>query len=171
MYNAQKLFNILEKKDKKIVLAESCTAGLASASLGLIPGVSKYLCGSFVVYRPLQKQNILNVPSCMISEFTPESKEVVDWLAKEALTLTPEAHCSGAIVGHLGPDSPNEKDGHVWISVYNKRSDSSQTIRPLSTFDLDYSHVSNKLNSDNRKGRMIEAVNLMFETIKDLIGV
>lgn len=152
------LAQILEKQEKRLILAESCTAGLVSASLGLVPGISKHLCGSFVVYRPKQKENILNVPSYLIAKFTTESKEISDWLAKEALTLTPEANCSGAIVGHLGPNAPESKDGQVWISVNNKVDNR-----------IKYNHWNLKLKSHNREERMIEASSLLLKCIIDLL--
>lgn len=151
----KELFEVLQDKNLKLVLAESCTAGLACATLGKFPGVSNHLCGSFVVYRPLQKQNILNVPASLIEEFTTESKEVVDWLAKEALTLTPEANWSGAIVGHLGPSSADGKDGLIWISIYGRSSK--------------YVHRQIKLSETGREERMVEAVDLFLLLLKDSI--
>jgi len=148
------LAQILEEKEKKLILTESCTAGLAAASLGLIPGISKYLCGSFVVYRPKQKENILNVPPYLIDKFTTESREISDWLAKEALTLTPEADCSGAIVGHLGPNAPESKDGQIWISTANKVEKS-----------IKYNHWNIQLKTESREERMIEACTFLLASI------
>ncbi len=155
----EKLAQLLSEKNIKLILTESCTAGSACAALGHIPGISKNLCGSFVVYRPKQKQNILNVPASLIDEFTTESKEVVDWLAKEALTLTPEANWSGAIVGHLGPNSPEDKDGMVWISIYGRNDQR----------ELKYRHECKKLNSMNRSERIKEASFILLETIREII--
>ncbi len=49
--DAQRLVDVLKRLDTKIVFAESCTAGLVSATLARVPGVSAYLCGSAVTYR------------------------------------------------------------------------------------------------------------------------
>jgi PncC family amidohydrolase len=155
----ENLAQILVEKNVKLILTESCTAGAACAALGHVPGISKNLCGSFVVYRPSQKQNILNVPASLIEEVTPESKEVVDWLAKEALTLTPEASWSGAIVGHLGPNAPKDKDGVIWISIYGRNDQR----------ELRYRHERKKLNSLNRSERIREASFILLEAIRETI--
>ena len=48
---AIRLADCLRLRSRRVVLAESCTAGLVSAALAQVPGVSEFHCGSAVVYR------------------------------------------------------------------------------------------------------------------------
>jgi nicotinamide mononucleotide (NMN) deamidase PncC len=48
---ANALFQVLELSGDGLVLAESCTAGLIAATLARVPGMSRRLAGSFVVYQ------------------------------------------------------------------------------------------------------------------------
>lgn len=105
--------------DAKIVLAESCTAGLASAILASVPGASAYHCGCFAVYRPKSKIGWLYVDRATIDKHTCESEEVARDLAKQALTATPEASYSAAIVGHLGPKA-TVNDGMIWCAFADR---------------------------------------------------
>ncbi len=152
-----KLAKLLKKHDIRVVFAESCTAGYAAARLARTPGISQHLCGSFVVYRTLQKQKVLNLPQTYVDKYTTESEEVADWLAKMACQITEEAHWSASIVGHLGPDSPASKDGIVYISV--RCSDGT-----AHSFE-------HKLLKQSRKSRMKEAAKLLLKNLKTVIEI
>ena len=114
---ARRVAACLEALDAKLVCAESCTGGMVSACLASVPGISNSLCGSFVTYRPMSKRRWLKVSQQTIDECTTESTEVAQEMAMGALRETPEATWSVAVVGHLGPEAPQEKDGHVFICV------------------------------------------------------
>ena len=58
----------LQVRDLKLVLAESCTCGRIAATLGALPGISSYLCGSQVVYRNLSKQQWLGVDAQILDD-------------------------------------------------------------------------------------------------------
>ena len=49
--SARLLARQLAETRTRLVLAESCTGGLAAATLAAIPGISHWLCGSAVTYR------------------------------------------------------------------------------------------------------------------------
>jgi len=105
------------EREEKIVFAESCTAGMISATLATIPGASKCLCGSFVTYRPKMKRRLLGVKAKTLKKHTAESPQVAKQMAVGALEKCSEAHWSVSIVGHFGPGSPPDKDGKVWIAI------------------------------------------------------
>lgn len=107
----------LREKGLKIVFAESCTAGLASATLARIPGISEYHCGSAVVYRLDTKHEWLGVSRGLLEDPGPVSKEVAEAMATGVLKKTPEADDAAAITGHLGPNVPAGQDGLVWMAV------------------------------------------------------
>ncbi|MFM7928628.1 MAG: CinA family protein, partial [Pirellula sp.] len=45
------VIRLLRESNRRIVLAESCTGGLAAAWFTSVPGASDVFCGSMVVYR------------------------------------------------------------------------------------------------------------------------
>lgn len=96
----------------RIVLAESCTCGLAAAALGRVPGISQFFCGSSVTYRAPTKTAWLDVPAAMWQQYTAESPVVAETMAWQILQRTPEAQWSAAITGHLGPGAPRDPQGH-----------------------------------------------------------
>lgn len=114
---AEKLANVLAQQNIRIVLAESCTAGLASAALAQIPGISQWHCGSAVTYREATKQEWLDVSADELEQFTAVSEPVARQMALGVLEKTPEADFAASITGHLGPDAPEGFDGVVFIAV------------------------------------------------------
>lgn len=114
---AEHLAQVLMQNDLRIVLAESCTAGLASAALARTPGISNHLCGSAVVYRPATKESWLGISPSEILQFSAESEPVTRQLALGVLERTEEADFAAAITGHLGPGAPAVADGVVFCAV------------------------------------------------------
>jgi PncC family amidohydrolase len=108
---------LLHAREEKVVFAESCTAGLAAAKLGQIPGISNHLCGSAVVYRADAKRGWLRVRKKTIKRHTTESVQVAQEMAVGVLKKTPKADWGVSVVGHLGPDSPKDKDGLLFVCV------------------------------------------------------
>lgn len=160
MNTAERLFQILKTKNEKIVFAESCTCGLAAATMGEIPGVSECFCGSFVGYRADQKIDFGVSPN-IIEKHTTESIEVAEDFASVALWGSHEPHWGAAIVGHLGPNAPEEKDGKIYISCVNRKVGfraKSKTASKVITLDATI-----------RKSRMIEAVDEFLNFIIELI--
>lgn len=116
---AQELARRLSASGRKLVLAESCTAGLTAAQLARVPGVSANFCGSAVVYRETTKTAWLGVPASNFQNDGPGvvSGATAEAMARGVLAQTPEADIAVAITGHLGPGAPPELDGvtfHGW---------------------------------------------------------
>jgi nicotinamide-nucleotide amidase len=116
---AQLVTQRLRERQLRLVLAESCTGGLAAATLARIPGISEWLCGSAVVYRLETKHHWLDVPPALFHASGPGvvSREVAEAMAQGALAHTPEADIAAAITGHLGPNAPDDQEGLVWMAV------------------------------------------------------
>ena len=119
----------LADRREKIVLAESCTAGLVAASLGAVPGISEWLCGSAVVYRIDTKQQWLRISGALIEAHTAVSRPVAEAMAKQVLQVTPEADWGASITGHLGPHAPAAQDGVVFVAVARRRPRSVRVVR------------------------------------------
>ena len=118
---ARQLAQLLAERDLMIVFAESCTAGLAAATLAQVPGVSAHLCGSVVTYRPTTKHVWLDVSEDDLQQYTAESEPVARQMALGVLRNTPEADLAVSITGHLGPGAPPAADGIVYIGVAWRR--------------------------------------------------
>ena len=114
---ARRLAELLGRQQRTIVFAESCTGGLISATLAEIPGISRWLCGSAVVYQEATKTAWLNVPSSILKEFGPVSAETAEAMALGVLRTTPQAAVAAAVTGHLGPQAPAEQDGLLYAAV------------------------------------------------------
>jgi PncC family amidohydrolase len=135
----------LEACNARLVLAESCTAGQIAATLAAIPGVSGWLCGSFVVYRIDSKSKWLGVPESVLSDpkHGPVSALASELLASAVLQKTPEATWSLAITGDVGPGAPAETDGVCFVAIQLGRGNSAIQIRvdlkspkPQDSFDI-----------------------------------
>ena len=120
---AEKLRDVLCALNGRIVLAESCTAGRIAATLGSLPGISKWMCGSFVVYRNDSKTRWLGIPSGILDDpdVGPVSEQVTGLLALAALEATPEAEVSLAVTGEIGPGAPVGSDGLCYWAVARRQ--------------------------------------------------
>jgi PncC family amidohydrolase len=143
--------------DRRLVLAESCTAGLIAACLGTIPGISGCLCGSLVTYRDASKQHWLGVPQSVLDAQTAVSSDVAQLMVTGALTATPEADLAASITGHLGPEAPREQDGLVYAAVAQRCSRTGR-IHGLQVSEL-------RLRSDTRCARQQEAAGQVLDLL------
>ncbi len=105
----------------RLVLAESCTGGLAAAALTGVPGISQWFCGSAVTYRERTKVAWLAVAPSALARLTAVSGPVTSAMACGVLGRTDEADVAAAITGHLGPHAPPGEDGHIWVAVADRQ--------------------------------------------------
>lgn len=110
---------LLTTLELKLVLAESCTGGMAAAALSGVPGASNWFCGSVVVYRTETKRAWLQVdpPGFQEAEQDSVGPQTSSALARAAGLATPEADVAAAISGHLGPNAPPDLDGQAFIRI------------------------------------------------------
>ena len=152
----------LVRHDLKVVFAESCTAGLVSATLAQVPGISNYHCGSFATYRPNSKKDWLWVKAASIRKWTCESEEVADEMAHGALARTKEADWAASIVGHFGPNAPDDKDGVIWIGIYQRSKQKRDVLRPVGVTCI-------QLSETGRVGRQKESADYVLLTLAQAI--
>lgn len=112
---AQQLSRGLIQAERRIVFAESCTAGLVIASLGAIAGVSECLCGSMVTYRGSSKTDWLGVEPEDVERDDAVNEAVALAMATGVLNATREANLALSITGHLGPNAPQHLDGLAFV--------------------------------------------------------
>lgn len=127
---AKRLARLLQERDLKIVFAESCTGGLISATMTRLPGISKWHCGSAVVYQIETKAAWLGIPRHILDKPGPVSRPVAREMAESVLRKTPQADLAAAVTGHLGPNAPKRQDGLVYAAV--ARRDPTSRRKPPS---------------------------------------
>jgi nicotinamide-nucleotide amidase len=157
----ERLAGELADANVRLVLAESCTAGLIAASLGAVPGISNVLCGSMVTYRDATKQQWLGVRPSVLDEHTAVSWHVAQLMVMGALVATPEADLAAAVTGHLGPNAPPAQDGLVFVGV-GQRCPSTGRIRDADVREF-------RLRSHNRTARQAEAALLALDLLLQML--
>ena len=126
---------LLQRTERKVVFAESCTGGLVAASLARVPGISQYLCGSAVVYRLDTKARWLDIPESLLHDPGPVSGEVAALMAEAVLTRTPEADFAVSVTGHLGPDAPVLLDGTLFVAIASRHEEHFNPLKKSVTAD------------------------------------
>ncbi len=168
--NCLRVRNQLRATGHRLVLAESCTAGLVAAELGQIPGISEHFCGSMVVYRTATKQAWLDIPAKLLEDATmgPVSAEVTGRLAIAMLRKTPEATISAGITGHLGPNAPGEMDGRVYCAVLKR--DAIKETPVVVRHQLQSASPNDIEDVFGRRVRQQEAAKLLLEFLESQLG-
>jgi PncC family amidohydrolase len=115
---AETLVQRLEAAGRTIVLAESCTAGLAADLIARIPGASAVLWGSFVCYTPAAKTRMLGIGGDLLEKYGAVSRETACAMAEGALERS-GASLALAVTGLAGPggDGSAVPVGTVWIAA------------------------------------------------------
>lgn len=110
--------------------AESCTGGLMSALCTERPGSSVWFYGGVVAYDNSMKHRVLGVPEDVLTQHGAVSAEVVEAMARGALTVF-GTQCSIAVSGIAGPGggSAEKPVGTVWIAAAAPGSNGASTIR------------------------------------------
>ena len=139
---ATELGAALKARGLMLVLAESCTGGLASAAITEIPGSSAWFERGFVTYSNEAKMEMLGVTAKTLEKFGAVSEETAREMALGALKNS-HANVAISITGIAGPagGTPEKPIGTVcfaWefddkiVSTTKKISGNRQQIRHLS---------------------------------------
>ena len=121
--SAFELVRLLTDSGQNSVFAESCTAGVLSATMGRVPGVSGVMAGSAVVYQVMTKHTWLGVSEKLLRDPGPVSRTVSERMAEGGLAETPQATIAASVTGHLGPAAPPHLDGIAWSTVAIRKKD------------------------------------------------
>ena len=115
---ARLLVERLTEQHGKLVLAESCTAGLVSALLARTSGASAVLWGAFVCYSAEAKERMLGMDGDFLRRHGQVSRETARAMAMRALTIA-DASIAAAVTGLAGPlaDGSDTPVGTVWVAV------------------------------------------------------
>ncbi|MDO5726674.1 MAG: CinA family protein [Bowdeniella nasicola] len=88
--------------NRSLAVAESLTAGMVSAAIANVPGVSAIYRGAVVSYATEVKTSVLQVPTSLISVHTPVSIPVAEQMARGIAQLL-SADAALATTGVAGP--------------------------------------------------------------------
>lgn len=159
----------LRQRNDRLVLAESCTAGLVASELGKIPGISECFCGSMVVYRTETKHHWLGIDRTILEDpaYGPVSEVVTQQLANAVLERTPEATIAAAITGHLGPGAPPDLDGLVFCAVTSRQQ---RFPHRSCRFQLASPAPASSDDLPKRVARQQEAANLLIGFLLNSLG-
>lgn len=118
----KKIIERLSANCETLAVAESCTGGMLSHLITLVPGASNVFYGGIVSYDNSVKQNILGVSEKILDEYGAVSKECVEQMAigaRKALNTTYAIATSG-IAGPSG-GTPDKPVGTVWIAFASEQ--------------------------------------------------
>lgn len=118
----KKLFSVLDRfpGGGTLVLAESLSAGLASALIASVPGASRYLWGALISYSNEAKQKLLGLCAELLREHGAVSHETVRQMALGALAVS-SADVALSLSGEAGPDCQEEPKGRVYIGLADRK--------------------------------------------------
>ena len=112
------IFNFLDKTNKTISFAESCTGGALSSSFTMIPGASKVFLGSIVSYSTYSKQKLLNIDKSDLDKYSPVSERIAITMA-ENVKKQFKSDYSISVTGNAGPSTDGQKSnvGDCFIAI------------------------------------------------------
>ena len=110
--------SLLKENRFTIATAESCTAGLFTARLANVPGVSDILKEGFITYSEKSKRKYAGVKRRTLDKFTAVSEQTAFEMSKGAAAQA-KTDCAVSITGIAGPDGGSAKQpvGLVYIGV------------------------------------------------------
>ena len=153
MYTLKKLSVLALKLNSKIVSAESCTAGLLSASLTEIPGSSAFFEQGYITYSNLSKTSVLGVENKILEKYGAVSEQVAKQMAEGALKRS-NSTIAISITGIAGPGGSDFKpEGLVCFAVTKKNGKTR-------TETMEYGPLG---RSEVRSLAVKTAINLLFE--------
>lgn len=126
--------SLLLKNKLTIACAESCTAGLLTATLGDIPGISAVLKESVVTYSNEAKEKYLQVSRDTLRTFGAVSMQTAKEMA-EGICKVSNADVGVSVTGIAGPDGGTEEKpvGLVFVGVCYKGMTTTHELNLIGT--------------------------------------
>ena len=170
---ARQILPLLEQTNRRIVCAESCTAGLVAAALAGIPGASQWLCGSAVAYRNATKTAWIGVAGEILND--PQRGDVCEEtavrMAEGVLAMTPEASVSVSVTGHLGPGAPAGLDGVLYIGWAERTESASEPVTLYcERVELSLTPPLDRDDVPRRVARQTEASQNVLRVVRDRLS-
>jgi nicotinamide-nucleotide amidase len=110
---------LMAEQGLSIAFAESATAGWLCSEFALAPESGQVLIGGITCYDASLKESLLKVPHELIEQYTPESQEVTDELARRLPVLI-SADITVGVTGLTTPggsETPEKPVGTMFVSA------------------------------------------------------
>ena len=120
---------LFKQKGMTLSVAESCTGGLISHYLTILPGASIFFKAVIVAYSEETKKDILGVSAETIKQYGMVSEETAQEMAERVRLLTKTGY-SISTTGNLGPDALEGKEqGLIYIAVSKEGETLSRKLK------------------------------------------
>jgi PncC family amidohydrolase len=150
----KKVHEIFKKRGMTLSVAESCTGGLISHYITILPGASNFFEAGVVSYSAEAKKKILGIPTEIISKQGIVSEETAKEMAEKVRYLTGTDY-SLSTSGNLGPDVLEGKGrGLIYIAVSRKGQ----------TFARELRLTGNR--EENKEEASLSALRLLIEEVE-----
>ncbi len=119
---AEALVKAFRENKRTLSFAESCTGGLAAATVVSVAGVSAIFYGSIVSYDNSVKENLLSVPHTVLETVGAVSKETAMQMARGArASLGTDIAVSVTGIAGPGGGTPEKPVGTVYLGIDSPR--------------------------------------------------
>ena len=150
----ERVHEIFKEKGLTLSAAESCTGGLISHLLTILPGASTFFNGGVVTYSIDFKERFLGISSEIISAHGAVSEETAREMAERIRTLA-KTDYSLSTTGNVGPDVLEGKEkGLVYIAVSKKGKTFSREMRLTGD------------REENKEEAALSALKFLIETVE-----
>jgi nicotinamide-nucleotide amidase len=139
---AERVGHKLKAAGRRLVTAESCTAGWVAKALTDVPGSSQWFECGYVTYSDAAKARDLRVAPPTLASFGAVSEPTVREMAEGALGIS-GAGVALAVTGIAGPDggTPEKPVGTVWFCAAARQGATTEVIAEVRRFDGDREQV------------------------------
>lgn len=152
---AGKVHHLLSERGLTVSVAESCTGGLLSHLLTLLPGSSAFFEVGMITYSTGSKENVLGISRRAVSHFGVVSAEMAKTMAEKVRALS-KTSFSIATTGNLGPDVLDGKErGLVFIAVSGNFGTVARELRLKGD------------REENKEEAAIRALEFLLEVVKE----
>jgi nicotinamide-nucleotide amidase len=151
--------HLLLKGKHTIAIAESCSVGYVSYSIGSVPGCSAYFMGSMVSYSNEAKSTLLGVNHETLDQFGAVSEQTVKEMA-QLVRKKFNTSIGMASSGIAGPGGGSEEKpvGTVWIAFADDKQTIARRLQLGNARDLNIKltavHVLNLLRQSLLQGSL-----------------
>tara|TARA_B100000586_G_scaffold75972_1_gene53327 strand:+ start:1932 stop:2447 length:516 start_codon:yes stop_codon:yes gene_type:complete len=122
LHLAEMVSGMLLRKNETVATAESCTAGLVSATLTCVPGASDFFWGGIVVYAADAKIDLAGLDPELLAQQGTVSLATTEALAA-AIRDRSMATYGVAVTGWAGPlTGPREVVGRIFGAVADRHA-------------------------------------------------
>jgi PncC family amidohydrolase len=150
----KEVHKIFKKRGLTLSVAESCTGGLISHYITVLPGASSFFEAGVVTYSAEAKKKILGISPSTIKKYGVVSENTAGEMAENVRSLTGTDYALST-TGNLGPDVLEGKEkGLVYIAV----SKIGQTISKEFRLTGD--------REENKEAASLSALNLLIEVLE-----